>query len=85
MTDYVRAECSSCLAGIIWATTSAKNRPMPVDFDPHPDGNIRLRMGVRGPIADVVPAGQDELLAAEPLRHSHFTTCPEAAAHRRSR
>jgi hypothetical protein len=84
VSDYVRAECRSCLAAIIWATTSAKNRPMPVDYLPHPDGTIRLRMGVRGPIADVVATGQGDMLA-EPLRHSHFTTCPEADKHRRPR
>ena len=85
MSDFERAFCRSCTAPIIWAST-VKGKVMPVDFDPHPNGNILLhpRDG-RGPVAEVVPVGQDGLLAGEQLRHSHFTTCPQADEHRRPR
>lgn len=85
MSDFERRACGSCDAPIIWAST-VKGRPMPVDAEPDPDGNILLhaRPG-RGPLAEVVPAGQDGLIAGEQLRLSHFATCPNADQHRRPR
>jgi hypothetical protein len=74
--------CRSCPADIVWAVTT-RGRPMPVDAEPHPDGNIRLipRMGLTTPRAEVVT----EPRPGEQLRHSHFTTCPDAGQHRRPR
>jgi hypothetical protein len=85
VSDFERASCRSCDAPIIWAST-VKGRSMPVDFEPHPDGNIVLheRRG-RGPLAEVVAAGQDGLIPGEALRLSHFSTCPQADQHRRPR
>lgn len=59
---------------------------MPVDFTPTDDGTVLLteRPG-RSPLAEVVAAGQDGLLAGEQLRRSHFSTCPQADQHRRPR
>lgn len=41
MSDFERKACGSCDAPIIWAST-VKGRPMPVDAEPDPDGNILL-------------------------------------------
>jgi hypothetical protein len=85
VTVFDRAFCGSCTQPIIWCST-VKGRLMPVDFDPHPDGNILLHERTRlGPLAEVVAVGQDGLLPGEALRHSHFVTCPQADQHRRPR
>jgi hypothetical protein len=80
------SRCTSCGTNIIWATTAATGKVMPVDVEPHPDGNVLLteRVG-RSPLAEVVAPGQDSLIAGEPLRRSHFSTCPQADQHRRAR
>jgi hypothetical protein len=77
--------CRSCKAPIRWAVTVEHNRPIPLDADPHPDGNIRLvaahdRGGA--PRAMVIAADAREQLAGE-LYRSHFATCPFADEHRR--
>ena len=87
MSTFVSSSrCTSCNANIIWATTAATGKAMPVDVEPHPGGNVLLteRVG-RSPLAEVVAPGQDSLIAGEPLRRSHFVTCPQADQHRRSR
>jgi hypothetical protein len=85
VSDFERGSCRSCPASVIWAST-VKGKAMPVDFEPDPDGNVQLtaRPG-RAPLAEFVGVGQGGLLDGEPLRHSHFTTCPNADQHRRPR
>lgn len=74
-----RSVCRSCGAAITWTVTSRGKR-MPVDAEPHPDGNIRIRHPLTGgpPQADVVPKGSEAS-----LHRSHFATCPNAGQHRR--
>lgn len=72
--------CRSCQQPIRWATTPA-GRVMPLDLDPHPDGNVRLGW-VGGEQLALVLAGA-ELEAARiddprALYRSHFATCPDA-------
>lgn len=77
------ARCRSCHKPIRWATTP-KGRPMPLDLDPHPDGNVHLGW-VGGEELALVLAGA-ELAAAQleagTLYRSHFVTCPDADEHR---
>lgn len=84
--------CRYCGARIIWIrlrTKAGTNRPHPVEPDPaagnivlddnryHPDGS---RVGsIVGPPA--LFDGTDD----QPRYRSHFATCPEAAAARRTR
>jgi DNA repair protein RadD len=70
--------CRSCGARILWCVAVATGRPIPVDPDPSPRGNI------------AVTGGEARVLKGEefgshhgPLHTSHFATCPEAARHRR--
>jgi len=43
MTDTTRPEpCRSCGQPVIWAVTARQLRPIPVDPDPTPAGNIAL-------------------------------------------
>lgn len=81
-----RARCGSCRAEIIWARTVGRDRMMPLDAEPHPDGNIRLIAD--GFIVRCELLGPLEVIAARaegPLRRSHFATCPNSSEHRRPR
>ena len=89
--------CRSCGAQIFWAVT-ANGKRMPLDAQPHPEGNLVLRTQA-GP--DGQEALDDPLLClsvaavakleehgiparlGEPRYLSHFATCPQAGQHRR--
>lgn len=79
--------CTSCNRIVVWARTTGDAR-MPVDPDPHPDGNIALIDGILGRKIAIVLTN-DEITAvhssepARPLYRSHFVTCPHASKHRR--
>lgn len=86
MADVERqapAACSSCAAPIRWVVTLGDKR-MPLDVDPHPDGNIVRTVTPDGSVRARVLNG-DELPAQETAWRSHFVTCPNAAEHRRRR
>jgi len=74
------ATCSSCAAPIRWVVTLGDKR-MPLDVDPHPDGNV-VRVVTDGRVRARVLNG-DEMPAQETAWRSHFVTCPHAAEHRR--
>jgi hypothetical protein len=71
------SRCRTCGADIQWALTTNGKR-MPVDAEPTPEGNIRLRKIDGEVFADVVAP-----LSSDKLRLSHFATCPGAAKHRK--
>ena len=64
--------CRSCSAEIEWAVTT-NGRPIPLDLERHPYGNITLD---DAGVAQVVVPGEGD-------RSSHFATCPDAARFRR--
>lgn len=80
--------CRSCGADVVWAIT-VNDKTMPVDPDPHPDGNITLtdhyltthrrgrfrRAAVLGPLEVELHDG--------PLWLSHFVSCPDAGSWRK--
>lgn len=77
------ARCSSCNGRIVWALTSTGRR-MPVDLAPVEGGNVLLveQAGGLPPRAEVL--GKADRPAEGVLTYlSHFSTCPEAGAHRR--
>jgi hypothetical protein len=75
----VASMCISCGAPITWAVSSATGKKMPIDAEPHHDGNIVLTDGT----AQVVAAAARAALPAGTLRYrSHFVTCPNAAGWR---
>lgn len=79
------ATCDSCGAPITWASTSTGKR-MPVDRDPHPDGNVMLRPRQRGEGLEATVLGPLDRLEqgrVHQLYRPHFATCPNAARHRR--
>jgi len=77
VTEFVVDECRSCQAKVIWAVTT-RARPMPVDAEPVPDGNIRLEHRGEGttPLARVLTTTQRFGLTS--LRKSHFASCRDS-------
>ena len=73
--------CRSCGAPIRWALTASSGRRIPLDYDPHPDGNISLAADTSGleilAVVDGLPLGD------RPRYLSHFVTCPQAEGWRR--
>lgn len=72
-----QAFCRSCNAAIIW-TTSAKGKPMPVDFETRLGGNIILHDNGRDLRALYAPADPTVKRYI-----SHFVSCPQATKHRK--
>ena len=75
------AECNSCGAPIFWAKT-IKGRPIPLDEQPSPRGNVVVSeegtaLVYRDPSA-IAPRYADS-----PKYLSHFATCPNAEEHRK--
>lgn len=71
----------TCRAEVVWAWTGKK--PMPIDPEPHADGNVKLTVAGGTPEryeAEVLGPLEVELAKADgvELHHSHFTTCPDA-------
>lgn len=73
-------ECRSCKAKIVFLTMES-GRQMPVDAEPHENGNIWI--GEDG-VGRVVGKG-DHTTVAAPLYISHFATCPMAKAYRKAK
>jgi hypothetical protein len=74
-------KCRSCTRPMRWVTT-IRGSKMPVDFDPHEDGNVVVHRDGR---ADVYQSTPTEIPGGATLHFSHFATCPNADQHRRSR
>lgn len=75
-----QAKCRSCGAPILWVVTTLGKR-MPLDAEPHPDGNVSLvPAGAMVLPAELVEQGKK--IGSKRYR-SHFATCPNAAQHRR--
>lgn len=75
--------CRSCGASIRWAITERSGKRIPVDAEPVAEGGNLLLTTDDPPIARVVSV--DQLVIDDGVRFvSHFATCPNADAHRRS-
>jgi hypothetical protein len=72
--------CKSCGAPIQWARTSTGKR-MPIDVKPSHAGTINLAEAPDGEIVASVVG----LTGPAPRYLSHFSTCKDAAQHRRAR
>jgi hypothetical protein len=72
------ARCASCGAGLRWVTLFSGKR-MPLDVEPHEDGNI----DVDGEgVGHVVKEGERHP-GSRPLYRSHFASCKFASRHRK--
>lgn len=72
------ARCRVCPAPIRWARTT-NGRPIPLDYDPDPAGNVKLTVDdPPDPTAHVLNAGQAARARedGEELFMPHHATCP---------
>jgi hypothetical protein len=78
--DMQRRPCNHCQAPILWATTTAGAR-MPIDADPHPDGNVLVDDAGGHLVAGVLGVGQAAGARArgQLLHRHHKLTCPHAS------
>ena len=69
--------CRYCHTRIIWARTHA-GKLMPLDPDPHEDGNVMLTRSPAGtPQATLLGPGDMLFMPEGATRHlPHFATCP---------
>lgn len=65
------SECRGCGAPVSWART-ARGKHMPLDPEPHPEGNVEVDAGV----ATVVDPAQKALFGERYM--PHWATCPRA-------
>lgn len=86
-TLFPHGKCRSCNALITWTITTSGKR-MPVDPEPHPDGNVSVS-GMHTDTGVVMqarvksrPPEATLFTTAQPRYRSHFATCPHAAQHR---
>lgn len=63
---------------VVWVKTEARGKSMPLDPDPHPDGNVVLipLPQTRHHVARVLKAEQLPPADGSPAYLSHFVTCP---------
>jgi hypothetical protein len=79
--------CRSCGAAIRWLEIRPGGKSMPIDSEPHADGNVLadLNAGMGIVLSNASRAVVLEETPDEPLYRSHFATCPDAAAWRSKR
>lgn len=80
--------CRSCRAHIIWGVDAVSRKPMPIDAEPSPNGNISMYVSHGGDVRLMVLAKSKASAmraAGQPLYLSHFGSCPHAADWRKDR
>lgn len=76
-----RVKCRRCQAPIVWARTVASEtgtggKPMPLDPEPNPAGNVAVRPGRRNELlARVLKKDEDHDHRAEVRAVPHMATC----------
>lgn len=83
MTEVLkRDQCSSCHAPVIWCVLQ-NSTPIMVDYEPHPQGNVKIERRPFGLLASTVSAKL--AFGRNDLRRAHFASCPHADQHRKAR
>ena len=80
---YTTCLGAGCRALIFWVTTEG-GKQMPLDQEPHPDGNVLLVPQADGTLRGRVLTGRD-LPARGPAYRPHHRSCPDADRFRRKR
>lgn len=75
------ARCRSCSAPIFWCVT-VNGKRIPIDREPAEDGNVTIERQKTGDLLATVHAASFPPVGAKRWR-SHFSSCPQAAQHRR--
>ncbi|MGH3475337.1 MAG: hypothetical protein ACRDQD_00705 [Nocardioidaceae bacterium] len=74
--------CRACKAIVLWARTVASEsgaggKPMPLDPEPNPEGNVAVRQtGPHTYLARALKKDETHDRTAEKLHMPHFATCP---------
>lgn len=76
-----QSKCRSCGAAILWLRSAATGTLMPLDAEPFEGGNIAIVDGK----AVVFNGSLFETMVDGPRYRSHFTSCPNAAKHRKTK
>jgi hypothetical protein len=76
--------CKSCKKAVIWGILETNGHFMPLDPEPARHGNVAVTETLEGRYCRVLKDGEGPL-AGEILYVSHFSSCPDAASHRRHR
>lgn len=71
------SKCNGCQAEIEWVTTAANGKPMPLDLEPNPNGNVEI-----GPDGRAIVHNQEPMMPYV-HRQSHWATCPNAGDFKR--
>jgi hypothetical protein len=75
--------CARCGAHIVWVTTAKNDRPMPLDAEPTPAGNVVLTVPDRLAVV-LSDADRDRAIAAgQTVWRPHFASCPNYERGRR--
>jgi hypothetical protein len=74
--------CKTCDAGVEYVPTAKNGVLIPLDAEPAADGNIVLRNGVAHVLSK---EALDALPRDTPRWRTHFSTCRDAAKHRKSK
>ena len=80
-----QARCRSCSALILWVE-SENRKPMPLDHDPTPTGNVTIATSrERGCLVGFVLTDDDprRTNGSQVLYTSHFATCPDGPTWRK--
>lgn len=86
MSGYRTATCRgrTCHAPIVWATTKATGKSMPVDAEPDDDGNVELVPNADPSLAPwAIVHATAPLVTTGTLHTPHHMTCPDAGDFRR--
>ncbi len=73
--------CSSCGAPLLWIKTP-KNKSMPLDATPHPEGNVVIRDGLA---VVLTLAEMTDVAVGQRRFYPHWATCPNAKSHRKAK
>lgn len=77
------SRCRSCGAPVRWIRSATTGKNMPLDAEPTSDGNILIDTLGLAHVHASPTAAIERGIPDQPRYLSHFTTCPDAAAHRR--
>lgn len=85
--EVAPSRCRSCGAAIRWVVMAGTQRRMPVDYERHDEGTVKITPKGTHTSGVVLSRADAARLRAErpddaPLHRSHFTTCPSRDAHR---
>jgi hypothetical protein len=75
--------CRHCGAPVRWVTTAKRGKPMPLDPEPNPEGNVILRSTDGAAVVLDIPDRDYAVELDETVWRAHFASCPHYSERRR--